>query len=267
MSTRDALVFVDLDGTLLDSRRSMSAATDAALRRAARHGIEVIPVSSRPFAGLEVRRSGGWGAAVALNGAVSRAAAGAAPREAIPIDKQAIRLVVAAGREMGAVVNLYTAAVWACDRPAHPRVAEEIRRLRGVRPNQDTFEGLELDAVHKVLLLAVPEALVDCERRLAATSCGEVISWFRSEPEYLEIGRAGVTKRSGIERLMEIRGRVPTYAIGDNVSDIPMFEVVDIGIAVANASPAVREAADVVVASNDDDGAAQALARIVGGNL
>jgi hydroxymethylpyrimidine pyrophosphatase-like HAD family hydrolase len=53
-------------------------------------------------------------------------------------------------------------------------------------------------------------------------------------------------------------------AFGDHLTDAGMLAWAGLGVAVANAEPAVLEAADVVTASNDDDGVALVLERLVG---
>ena len=52
-------------------------------------------------------------------------------------------------------------------------------------------------------------------------------------------------------------------AIGDGHNDVAMFERSGLSIAMGNASPEVQRAADFVTASNDEDGFAQAIERLV----
>ena len=44
---------------------------------------------------------------------------------------------------------------------------------------------------------------------------------------------------------------------GDNLNDLPMMAVADVAVAVANAMPQVREAADIVIGANDTDSVAR----------
>ncbi len=54
-------------------------------------------------------------------------------------------------------------------------------------------------------------------------------------------------------------------AIGDNANDAGMLQWAGIGVAMANASPRAREAADYVTDANDADGAAKAIAKLIVG--
>jgi hydroxymethylpyrimidine pyrophosphatase-like HAD family hydrolase len=98
-------------------------------------------------------------------------------------------------------------------------------------------------------LVAVPEGLV----ALAST------------PTHLEVTRADVDKADALRRLCARRGLGPdrVAAIGDGRNDLGMLAFAGIAVAPANAHPEVLAAADLVTASNDEDGVAQALARLV----
>ena len=54
------------------------------------------------------------------------------------------------------------------------------------------------------------------------------------------------------------------FAIGDSLNDLEMFKNADISFAMANGHPAIKELADHVTVSNDEDGVSQALAMIKG---
>jgi Cof subfamily protein (haloacid dehalogenase superfamily) len=79
----------------------------------------------------------------------------------------------------------------------------------------------------------------------------------------VEISAAGVTKASGLAWVAARLGveADEVVAFGDMPNDVPMLAWAGRGVAVANAHPAVREAADEVTASNDDDGVVRWLER------
>ncbi|MBR6443310.1 MAG: HAD family phosphatase [Clostridia bacterium] len=73
---------------------------------------------------------------------------------------------------------------------------------------------------------------------------------------------AGSGKTAAIKALAEASGISPadTVAFGDDLNDIEMLKLCGKGIAVTNAVPETREAADEIAASNDEDGVAGWLA-------
>jgi Cof subfamily protein (haloacid dehalogenase superfamily) len=83
-----------------------------------------------------------------------------------------------------------------------------------------------------------------------------------SSSAMVEISAAGVTKASGLAWLCERDGIDPSevLAFGDMPNDVPMLAWAGHSVAMANAHPAVREVADEVTLSNDEDGVAVYLA-------
>mgnify|MGYP005756414251 FL=1 len=79
---------------------------------------------------------------------------------------------------------------------------------------------------------------------------------------YTEITSENVDKWNAIEWLadkLNIR-REEIMAIGDNVNDKLMIENAGMGVAMGNSAPYVKEVADKVVSSNNEDGVAEAVA-------
>ena len=74
---------------------------------------------------------------------------------------------------------------------------------------------------------------------------------------------AGATKAAAIEWTAIYLGLEPTQimAIGDSPNDIPMLRAAILGVAMRNAAPMVKDAADAVTDSNNDDGVAAAIER------
>lgn len=93
----------------------------------------------------------------------------------------------------------------------------------------------------------------------------------------LEVFDARAHKWSAVEWFIaDARGRLPApaadsanaprvAAIGDHINDLTMLRAADLGIAMANADPAARDAANVVTLSNADDGVAHAIGQILEG--
>ncbi len=87
---------------------------------------------------------------------------------------------------------------------------------------------------------------------------GEVLNIFRSEPFFMELTPPGIDKAQSLERLLELTGvkREELIACGDGFNDVSMIKYAGLGVAMANAQDAVKEVADEVTVSNDEDGVA-----------
>ena len=84
-------------------------------------------------------------------------------------------------------------------------------------------------------------------------------------PTCLNVSRAGVNKGTAVAWLANYL-QIPlsrVVTIGNQDNDICMFEVAGLSVAVGNAAPEVRAAADVVAPSNDEGGVAWVLREFV----
>ena len=81
----------------------------------------------------------------------------------------------------------------------------------------------------------------------------------------VEIAPAGADKGIGLQWLCEHLGigADDVWVFGDEINDLPMFPFAGHRVAVGNANPAVRAAADEVTASNADDGVALVIERLL----
>lgn len=80
---------------------------------------------------------------------------------------------------------------------------------------------------------------------------------FNPEISFIEIFAPGVNKASAVSRLKSLTGAERLTVFGDNLNDLPMMAVADVAVAVENALPQVKEAADVVIGSNNSDAVAR----------
>lgn len=86
---------------------------------------------------------------------------------------------------------------------------------------------------------------------------------FHPELAFIEAFPEEATKAKAIQRLCRLTGKNYVVAFGDNVNDIPMFEIADEGIAVANAVEQLREVAGRIIGPNTDDSVAGEILRRV----
>lgn len=73
----------------------------------------------------------------------------------------------------------------------------------------------------------------------------------------MEVFSPETSKAAAVETLKKITGAERVVAFGDNVNDLPNFESADLAVAVSNAIPEIKQRADIIIGSNDDDAVAQ----------
>ena len=144
---------------------------------------------------------------------------------------------------------------------------ELVARINGITVVQpEDFVGCVYFDMHKCLMTAEPDRAAVLERPLQA-GCGDRVDIYRSDPYVIEIMPQGVDKGAALEKLLEILGArwEDVICCGDGYNDISMIERAGVGVAMANAQPEVRAAADYVAPGNDEDGLVWVIDRFVWG--
>lgn len=124
------------------------------------------------------------------------------------------------------------------------------------------LEEMIAEPVSRVIIRdpeATAEDFVQLAARLGLHGTNYVVGW----TAWLDLSPVGVTKASGLEHVCTQLGveRADVLAIGDGRNDIEMLTWAGRGVAMGQAVPEVRAAADAVTASVHDDGVAEELER------
>lgn len=117
--------------------------------------------------------------------------------------------------------------------------------------------------VNKILVAGQPEYLQEHWQEMGAPFEGELSSMFTA-PFYYEFTPLGVDKTKALSETFAKLGIAPeeTIAFGDAQNDLSMLKWAGIGVAMGNAVDEVKEAANEITLSNNEDGIAVALQRL-----
>ncbi len=266
---RIKLVAVDLDDTLLRDDLTISEHTQEILRRVRESGVVVtistgrmLP-SARPYAeqlGFDVPL-------ITYQGALVKNVFSGEIVYHCPLNEEVARLVIQYGRKKGIHVNFYLEDELYVERVTP--VGEHYEQLAGVpftRVN-DLEELLETGLPYKLLLIQ-EEQLIDQslqELREILQREGLDAHLTKSKPTYLEVNHPKATKGTALKTLADWLGvsREEVMACGDSFNDLEMLDFAGCSVAVANAHPEVRSKAKYITASNNEDGVARALEKLV----
>jgi Cof subfamily protein (haloacid dehalogenase superfamily) len=253
------LIAIDLDGTLLTSDRKLSPGALEAVREATEAGVAVCLASGRalntivPYA----EELGLVGPVVSCNGAFVLGADGAEIHHCT-LPEEASRVVLGYGRALGLHTNLYVGGKVYFSHEGH--WADLYRARTGVK-EEAVLSYVDLGAYKptKVLFVDGPEAVKRHHAETSKLLGSHLAAITLSEPEYIEYLPPGINKGVGVERVAMALSLQPSQvaALGDYLNDLEMVRWAGLGGAVANAVREVREQADLVVASNDEGGAAE----------
>lgn len=264
--TTKALV-LDIDGTLTNSKKEITPATKAAVQEVMKRGHKVILASGRPTPGmhryeeeLELRRYGGY--LLSFNGArIVECATGEIIYQKI-LPQTLIPGLYRFARQNGCGLITYLGSEVISAFPADEYIELEAR-INGlpVREVSDFLQFVDFD-VNKCLMTAAPEKAERFEAQLAGRY-GEYAGIYRSEPFFIEIMSQNVDKAASLDRILPVIGvkREDTVCCGDGFNDISMIRYAGVGVAMGNAQQAVKDAADYITATNDEDGLVQAISR------
>lgn len=274
MKSKVKLIGVDLDGTLLTTQKELTAYTQEVLERAVRQGIIVLPATGRPLSGIprELLEFPGFGYAVTANGGrvVDIRTGETLFEELVPVE--AARKVLEIFGHYDSLREIYYdgtgyAQIDVLEKISRymeePPMAEYIKRTRVPVPDIWAKFEQENRCADKVQGLFVSlEDRNSAIEELRAVSGIEITGALKMN---IEVNAAGVNKGKALVRLGETLGirREEIMAFGDGSNDLQMMREVGIGVAMANAKEEIKEAADYIAASNDEDGVAGFLEEFV----
>jgi Cof subfamily protein (haloacid dehalogenase superfamily) len=259
------LIATDLDGTLLRKDKTVSERTREALQRVQAAGIVVALVTGRPVRRARViaREIGVSGLAVCCNGGIVYDLA----NDAILLDEMmpgevAQRLVTDI---RAAVPGVHFATERGLRFGHEPAYAEFAVYADAEEPLCDDAHVLCAEGVTK-LIVRHPTMSIDDLWAITREIAGDAATATHSGAPFIEVSATGITKASALAHLCARLGiaQSATIAIGDMPNDLPMLAWAGRSVAVANAHPDVRAAADEITASNEENGVAKVLERLLG---
>lgn len=268
-------IALDLDRTTLDHNGCLSIGNRQALEYAIQKGIHIIIASGRPVSSLpeEITSIKGIEYAITSNGAAvydlfhqKRLHSFAMVPSAV---ENVLRLTDGLGLAYEAFVDgiAYADAAYVADPVKHGASVHSISYIQHTRrPIQDmsVFIRDYIDRLDSLdLVVRSPEERSELWSMLQKEVPDIYIT--SSVPQLLELSHRDAGKRSGVRFLADFLN-IPSNeiaAFGDGDNDAEMLSYVGCGIAVENATPACRAAADFVTRCHDDDGVAYGIYHIL----
>jgi hypothetical protein len=240
--------------------------TASALAQAQAAGVKVALVSARPPFGMApiAHRLGLSGPLIAYNGAYVVDPLSGEVLFHRPMVAGDAATMVRLVREHDLYVGYDAGWEWYVERECDEMVFEE----EWLHYNPSIVADLLRDAPPQpdkciVISLSDPERLLRFYTKARAALPHLNIQY--SSEVTVEVCDAGASKDIALAYLAERLGvsREAVMAIGDSHNDISMLKYAGVSVAVGNAPPDVQAAASLIVASNDGDGVAEAIRRVI----
>ncbi len=264
------LLVLDVDGTLLNNEKEISKRTLSTLLKAQHTGIRIVLASGRPTSGLlplakalEMGNFGGF--IVSYNGAQIINAENGEVMFDKRINPELIPYLEKKARKNNFSIFTYHDEYLLTDNADNVHIRREawLNNLR-IMEEEEFSIAIDFAPCKCVLVSDDEEALRGLEAHWKRRLDG-VLDVFPSEPYFLEVVPCGVDKANTLGVLMEQLGvkREEVIAIGDGVADVTMLQLAGKSVAMGHAQDSVKICADYVTASNEEDGVAQAVEKLV----
>ena len=269
MSGRFRAIATDLDGTLLRTDKTISERTRAAVLAAEDAGMAVVIATGRPARWIApiVDSLGERGLVVCANGAAVYDPARHELVSRTEIDAEVL------GSMVDDLEEAFPDVILGLEQGFDFAVDEAFERLEIQSPGSWPLDGLRvgpirsfLDRPSLKLIVRLPHpAPAGTADAVQAVVGSRALVTHSSSESFLELSHPSVHKAATVEALLEASGidASEVVAFGDMPNDLELIRWAGLGVAVANADPRLRAAADEVTASNDDDGVARVIERIL----
>jgi Cof subfamily protein (haloacid dehalogenase superfamily) len=259
------LVLADVDGTLVQSDKSLSERSIAAVRDLHGAGIRFAVTSGRPPRGMSmlVEPLDLSSPIAAFNGGLIVEPDLSVVEDRVVPDALVARAVELLG-SFGLSAWLYRESDWLVTDPDGPHVAREAQTVQFEPTVVKSFDGVEA-RIAKIVGVSDDHGAVAAAATAAHDAFGDKVSSSRSQPYYLDITHP-LANKGAVARFLSERYAIPPEeiaTIGDMPNDVLMFAHSGLSIAMGNADREVQRAARRVTTSNDDDGFANAVERFI----
>lgn len=266
------IVFLDIDGTIRDFDGHVPISTIDAIKAARKNGHEVCISTGRPYCQIDKSIL-----EIGFDGIISGSGS------YVEYQGVCIRHVYFTIMSYIALCNYLldhdciieiqrhdTCSILKQQEQAFFSIGERIREKVGERVQAsllnpeivDSF--MKLTRVEKLLFFSNQVSISQLKKQWGGNVCITAFSIPDYEKWGGEITPQGVHKARGIQSILQEgeREQADVIAIGDSENDIEMLKFAAVGVAMGNASPSVKEAADMVTASLREEGIAQAFRKL-----
>ncbi|MFI3295550.1 MAG: Cof-type HAD-IIB family hydrolase [Rikenellaceae bacterium] len=272
-SLKYKILVLDIDGTLTNSRSEITQHTFETLERAQQQGVRLVLASGRPTYGitpiarrLKMDKYGGF--ILSFNGG-----------KIIDLSKDEAVFSTTLSREfvprLHQLALAHNTIILSYDQQDNI-IAEDIEDqyvlkevlFTGMKTRRvENFSDEVTYDIDKCLIVGDPEN-IEPLRDAVVGELGSQLNAFCSHPFFLEVVPKEIDKAQSLARLLEYTGeeRESMITIGDGMNDLSMIEFAGLGVAMSNAMEPVKEVADYITLSNDQDGVAYMVEKFIFGN-
>lgn len=264
------LIAIDIDGTLLNDNKEITKEVNEAIQAAKARGVKVVICTGRPIGGVrplieELKLQDEDEYVITYNGALVQ---NTHTNEVVAEESltfKDLKVLYDLSVELNSPMHYFdTKTVYTPNKEINYYTLYEayINKIPlQYKPIDEVSEDMPIP---KLMFIDEPERLNDVIAAIPE-SFKEQYAMVKSAPFFLEILHPSVSKGNAVKQLAEKLGikREEVICMGDGENDLSMIEYAGCGVAMANAEPSVKELAKFHTLSNNENGVAYAIEKLI----
>ena len=263
------LIALDMDGTLLTTEKKISEKTKVAIKAAEAKGVKIVLASGRPLLGinrsleeLELLKDDDY--VLSFNGGLVQNTKTGEIVSKVSLKGSDLKYIYEISRNLNINIHAFSAKDVLIT-PKNSQYTDHEAEINGIDINIKDFNEIEDEEDIIKVMMIDPQEILDPAIDKLPSEIYEKYSVFKSSPFFLEFTHKEVDKGLGLKRLGEHLGikREEIIACGDAGNDLSMVKYAGLGVAMANATPEVKEVANYITTSNDEDGIAKVIEKFI----
>ena len=258
------LIAIDVDGTLVNSKKELTKENVEAIKYAVRRGVKVVISSGRPLSGIKQYEEPFEKDIpfITFNGAMV-----VKKDSNVVLYNKTIEYNEAYNILKYIYDNKINVVVWS-DSKLYVNVISDTTKSYGYKSGCDPILSFDIekmcqDGVNKILLYGDNSDLLNYKNDISRIS--NKVNLEFSSPYYLEIFNIEASKGNAVKALCDYYGfnREEVVTIGDNFNDLSMLKFSKISVAMDNSPDEIKEMCTFVTKSNEESGVAYAIRMLI----
>lgn len=262
------LLAVDMDGTLLKEDKTISKMTFKAIQDARKKGVRVVLSSGRSIGGithylkdLNLLYKNEY--VVTMNGCAVQEAVSEKYFYKKTLNQNDIKSIVSLGKSLNATIVLVADDCYYVD--SYSDFLKNDAGLNSLTINVIDFDNIpENKDIYKAMFVN-DKKFLDNIIPLIPSEFRKNYTVIRSGDTFFEFINRTSNKGTAVKYVAEMLGIVPeeVICIGDAENDTHMIKYAGLGVAMGNAYPSVKQAADYITKTNEEDGVAHVIHKFI----
>ncbi|MFU0823568.1 sugar-phosphatase [Clostridium sp.] len=262
------LIALDMDGTLLDKNNIISKENQQAIKKAKDKGVKIVLATGRTLKGIkpyleELDITDGNNYCVTCNGSIVINSSTNEIITKVLLNYEDLLYLYKLSKKLNIYIHALTTSN--CITPIcnkYTKIEANMNRVSIEEVDFNTISG-PLEII-KILFVG-PEEKISLAINTLPKEVYDKYTVVRSYPYFLEFMHKEVNKGTGVESLAKKLHIKPSeiICVGDAENDLHMIKYAGLGVAMENAFPNVKKAADYITYSNNESGVAHVINKFI----